>query len=207
MASKKAVHFFAGLTILIGLTVLCGWLLNNPVLKTVVPGFITMKVNTALLLITLAVSIILLRDESPSLVNRRLSYILSSFTISVSVLTLAEYLFNQNFGIDELLFQDLDDINGRFAPGRLAPITLSLTRSQSEIEILVTDQGLGISPQDHERIFQRFERAISEDQFSGLGLGLFVAKEIVKAHSGHIHVKSEPGLGAAFYVTLPLLES
>ncbi len=63
--------------------------------------------------------------------------------------------------------------------------------------------GFGIASEDQKRIFERFERALSESEVSGLGLGLFIAKEIVVAHGGTITVQSELLKGATLKVLLP----
>jgi PAS domain S-box-containing protein len=70
--------------------------------------------------------------------------------------------------------------------------------------VTVTDHGIGIEPEYQRRIFGRFERAVSTRNFGGLGLGLWVAKQIVEAHAGTISVESAPGEGATFTVVLPL---
>lgn len=68
----------------------------------------------------------------------------------------------------------------------------------------VKDDGMGIAKEDQGRIFGRFERAVPLKNFGGLGLGLYVSREIVKLHGGTISVESEPGRGARFHVELPL---
>lgn len=68
----------------------------------------------------------------------------------------------------------------------------------------ISDKGMGISIEDQKRIFSRFERAISPDEVSGLGLGLAIAKDIVEAHGGKILLVSEVGVGSTFTVELPL---
>ena len=70
--------------------------------------------------------------------------------------------------------------------------------------ILVTDHGRGIAPQDKEKIFQRFERVGDTKSVSGLGLGLYVVREIIDTHSGTVNVKSELGVGSTFEVHLPM---
>ena len=71
-------------------------------------------------------------------------------------------------------------------------------------ELSVQDQGPGIATEDHERIFLRFERAVKNTGISGLGLGLFISKQIVESHGGSISLVSEPGEGSKFTVKLPL---
>lgn len=68
----------------------------------------------------------------------------------------------------------------------------------------VRDHGIGIPKERHGIIFERFERADTESAVSGLGLGLFIADEIVKAHGGRIEVESEPRAGSVFTVHLPV---
>jgi signal transduction histidine kinase len=70
----------------------------------------------------------------------------------------------------------------------------------------VRDHGIGVAAQDRERIFERFERAVSERSFGGLGLGLWIAREIVEAHGGRIRAESPVGGGAEFVFELPGVE-
>ena len=75
------------------------------------------------------------------------------------------------------------------------------------VRLAITDHGLGISPEDQERIFERFERLISVRHFGGFGLGLWIAQQITAAHGGVIGVRDpETGPGAEFFVELPLEE-
>ena len=70
----------------------------------------------------------------------------------------------------------------------------------------VSDQGIGISPEDQYRLFQRFERihAYETQAIPGLGLGLRVCRILVEAHGGTMWVESEKGKGSTFYFALPL---
>lgn len=90
--------------------------------------------------------------------------------------------------------------------GSGSPISVAISKSPDGASAMlqVSDQGMGIAPADHERIFNRFERAISANEVSGLGLGLFITREIVAAHCGRITVDSTLGKGATFTVTLPI---
>jgi signal transduction histidine kinase len=72
-----------------------------------------------------------------------------------------------------------------------------------EAELTVTDEGDGIAEDDHQRIFEPFERAANDSRQDGAGLGLYIVREIVAAHGGRVQVVSQPGDGAAFTVLLP----
>ena len=66
------------------------------------------------------------------------------------------------------------------------------------------DEGIGIAPEDQSRIFGRFERAVSDRNYGGLGLGLYTCRTIVEAMDGTVAVQSELGQGSTFTVELPL---
>lgn len=70
-------------------------------------------------------------------------------------------------------------------------------------KLRVQDFGPGISRDRQARIFERFERADSSSKVNGLGLGLFIARQILEHHQGSITIQSEPGVGSTFTVTLP----
>jgi two-component system OmpR family sensor kinase len=84
-----------------------------------------------------------------------------------------------------------------------APITVTLTADAERAAIAVRDEGIGIDAEKLARVFDRFERAVSARHYGGLGLGLYIARQIVDAHGGTITVASTPGDGATFTVTLP----
>jgi signal transduction histidine kinase len=89
--------------------------------------------------------------------------------------------------------------------GAHKPITLSVQPQGAAAEVCVEDQGVGISRDDQGRIFERFERAAPvQHHRGGLGLGLYISRQIVLAHGGTLRVESEPGHGARFIVRLPL---
>jgi PAS domain S-box-containing protein len=90
----------------------------------------------------------------------------------------------------------------KFGEGR--PIELRVDPGAEGARIRVSDQGMGISAEQQERVFERFARAVPAQNFGGLGLGLYIARQLVEAHGGTIEVTSAPGAGATFTVLLPL---
>ena len=90
----------------------------------------------------------------------------------------------------------------KYGPG--APIKITVARAGGDARVSVRDEGIGIGREDLGRIFDRFERAVSSQHYGGLGLGLYIAREIAEAHGGRIEVASEPGKGSTFTVWLPI---
>ena len=89
----------------------------------------------------------------------------------------------------------------KFGEGR--PIDVGIGGSAASARVVVRDRGIGIAPEDHERIFGRFVRAAHGDHYAGFGLGLWITQELVKAMDGSIRVESQLGGGATFIVELP----
>jgi signal transduction histidine kinase len=126
----------------------------------------------------------------------------------------AEY--KQNFSIDsppslhitadpDRLEQVVENIlTNAFKYGDRKPISVKVTVSGSKAAFVVSDQGIGIAPEFLPRIFERYERAISSRKISGLGLGLYISKQIVDAHGGTITVESQLKQGSTFTVLLPI---
>ncbi|MFP2924569.1 hybrid sensor histidine kinase/response regulator [Pyxidicoccus sp. 3LG] len=94
-------------------------------------------------------------------------------------------------------------LTNAFKHGNGRPVRLRLEEHEDVVVLAVSDQGIGIPPEDQARIFNRFVRAQGARVADGLGLGLFITKEIVSAHGGTITVDSQPGQGATFEVRLP----
>jgi len=90
----------------------------------------------------------------------------------------------------------------KYAPGKV--IHIKLCRKKEKAVIEVRDEGPGIAQQDFERIFARYERVVSKENVGGLGLGLYISKQIIDAHRGSIYVQSILGSGSTFIVELPL---
>jgi signal transduction histidine kinase len=90
----------------------------------------------------------------------------------------------------------------KYGPGK--PIRVRLEATSGKARLTVRDEGIGIAPEHLSRIFERFERAVSERNYGGLGLGLYICRTIVEAMGGTIDVQSDPGRGSTFTVELPL---
>jgi PAS domain S-box-containing protein len=89
----------------------------------------------------------------------------------------------------------------KFGGGK--PIVLRVEAGPERARMTVVDQGIGISSADQSRIFERFERAVPKSSYGGMGLGLWISRQIVEAHGGRIGVVSEAGTGSTFHVELP----
>lgn len=88
--------------------------------------------------------------------------------------------------------------------GDKKPIEIRVANSNGTGKIMVRDQGIGIPTEQKERIFTLFERAAPTSKYQGLGVGLFITNQIVKAHQGKIHVESRKNEGSTFIIELPL---
>jgi PAS domain S-box-containing protein len=84
------------------------------------------------------------------------------------------------------------------------PIKVEMLKKNEKIQLHVHDQGPGIKKQDTERIFERFERAISSNEVSGLGLGLYISRQIMEQNDGRLYVRSTHGSGSSFIMELPV---
>lgn len=91
--------------------------------------------------------------------------------------------------------------------GRGKPVEIRVQVEGASVHLFVKDQGIGMSKEVQTKIFDRFERAVDSNEVSGLGLGLYISRQIVEAHGGTIRVESELGQGTTFEVTLPLIRT
>ncbi len=123
-AARKLSLIGSLLTFVIGLVVLLGWIFDISGLKTVLPGFVNMKANTALAFLCLGMAATLF--AKPVRAGRdfgRFAPWIAGVAIVIGALTLAEYIFRTSLGIDELLFRDPVLTTGTSNPGRMAPNT------------------------------------------------------------------------------------
>jgi two-component system sensor histidine kinase KdpD len=88
-----------------------------------------------------------------------------------------------------------------------SPIDISGRQVDRQVEIQVADRGIGIPPEDLQRVFDKFYRVHRPDNVTGTGLGLSISKGIVEAHGGRIVAENRPGGGTIIRLTLPVAES
>lgn len=89
------------------------------------------------------------------------------------------------------------------APGRAPVIAVDCERSETGWIFCVRDNGIGIAPEYHARVFEIFERLHTQREYPGNGIGLAVCSRVVQLHGGRIWVESEPGEGSTFRFSLP----
>ena len=87
--------------------------------------------------------------------------------------------------------------------GNRKSVKVFIRSDANNVTLTVEDKGIGIADDAKEKIFERFERAINANEVSGLGLGLFITKQIVNAHGGKVSVESKLGEGSSFIVERP----
>ncbi len=114
---------FGLFAIVTGAVVLVGWLFDIPRLKSVLPGFVTMKANTAVGFVLAGLSLALLGWATRAVWVRQLSRACACAMALLGLLTLSQYLFGMDFGIDQLLFREEAGAVGTLSLGRMAPVT------------------------------------------------------------------------------------
>ena len=92
------------------------------------------------------------------------------------------------------------------APGTRPKIEVSTRANGSRVRIIVTDNGIGVEPAHHARIFGIFERLHGVEQYSGTGIGLALVKKAAEVMNGSVGVESQPGRGSSFFVELNAAE-
>lgn len=90
----------------------------------------------------------------------------------------------------------------RYGGGK--PVNISFSLMDNHIDIHVQDQGAGIPVSEQQRIFEKFERLGNNQVKEGLGMGLYIARQLAEAHGGNLTVSNTPGAGACFTLRLPL---
>lgn len=88
--------------------------------------------------------------------------------------------------------------------GKGKPIEIAVGCNAEHALVEIRDYGMGVAEHDQQRIFERFERAAPSQHYGGLGIGLWIARNVVEAHGGTIAVSSRPDQGSTFVIQLPL---
>ena len=140
-----------------------------------------------------------LRDMEPRMQERRLDV---SLTADAAVPAWAD-----RRALEQVLTNLLDNAAKYTDPG--GRVAVEISARPDAVRVAVADTGMGISPEDRERIFERFYRVDKARSLSlgGTGLGLSIVKHLVQAMGGDVFVESEPGRGSTFRFTLPRADS
>ena len=116
----KATYWIGPISILLGIVVIIGWIFEIQILKTVVPGYMSMKVNTALFFIMSGIAVTLIGKKKA----KRTVFVISLLLIGLSFASLLQNIWGTNFGIDQIFIIDNVAIkNGDMYPGRPSPVT------------------------------------------------------------------------------------
>lgn len=138
---KQTTSLTAMAVFVLGALVLVGWKFDIATLKTILPNYISMKANTAVGLMALASALWLLRSATSTRLQRGFGIAAAVLAFGFGFLTMGEYLFGWNLGIDEIFFADPAGVVGKFPPGRLAPVTaLNLMLLSSALLLMNTSK-------------------------------------------------------------------
>ena len=117
---KEFSEFVSLLIVIIGFLVLMGWLFHIPILLSPGHGFSTIKSNTGLAFLLIGFSLWFIQTKRINLHNKQIAQILACIVVIIGVLTLIEYIFNLNLGIDQLLFKEAAGAFNTSSPNRMA---------------------------------------------------------------------------------------
>ncbi len=135
---RRFSEYLSILIIFVGFIVLIGWMFNISILLSPSSGFSTIKSNVGLVFILIGVSIFLLQSKRANKNNRRIAQILAFFVVLIGFLTLIEYIFNINLGIDQILFKETIGAFHTSSPNRMA-FSAALNTLFVGISILLLD--------------------------------------------------------------------
>ncbi len=88
--------------------------------------------------------------------------------------------------------------------GNHMPIEIKTHKGKKQAELSIKDHGIGIPKQQQKLIFELFQRAVTPEQYKGLGVGLYITQKIISAHGGSVDIESSPNKGSEFIMKLPL---
>ena len=93
------------------------------------------------------------------------------------------------------------------SPDRTPEVRVRAEQRNGRVRVWVEDNGIGIAPEHHERIFRVFERLNPADEFPGTGIGLAIVRKGVERMGGRVGVESQPGQGSRFWIELSQVEA
>ncbi len=120
-AAIRFAQVMGMLTVLLGLTVLAGWALGLETLKSVIPGYVTMKANTAVCFVLSGLSLLIGYLSRPRGWKKKAAFSLALLVIMIAGMTLIEYATHLSLGLDQCLFKDSATSIGTSQPGRMSP--------------------------------------------------------------------------------------
>ena len=135
---RKLSEFFSVIIVIIGLIVLIGWMFNISILKSPGSGFSTIKSNVGLVFIFIGCSLWLLQTKRLNTNNRRIAQILAILVVIIGFLTISEYLFNINIGIDQILFKEAVGALNTSSPNRMG-FSAAINTLLAGLSILLLD--------------------------------------------------------------------
>jgi PAS domain S-box-containing protein len=149
------------------------------------------------------------QDKKPLEINEFIEEIFAHFVEQFQVLGIQTsfkkldhevYVLGDTYRLEQAL-SNLITNAVKYGDGK--PIHVVLESSKDEVSLSVIDEGKGIAPEDLGKIFMRYTRLESKNSASGLGLGLYITKNIIEGHGGKITVESKLGHGSKFMIKLP----
>jgi len=111
-------------------------------------------------------------------------------------------------GNEALLGQCISNLIGNaikfVPPGAQAQIRISAESTPTDVRLWIKDNGIGIAPENHDRIFRMFDRIYSADEYVGTGIGLTIVRKDLERMGGRVGLQSELGKGSKFWIELPI---
>ncbi len=181
--ARRVPTLAARITMVIAVAVLVGWAFGIESLKSVLPGFVAMKLNTAVGLLAAASSLALLAREPLQLRAIMASRVAAAAVVLLGLLTLAEYVFGVNLGIDQLVGREPTNAIGTLAPGRMAPL--------STVQFVLAGSAL---------LLASFRRTVTVAQLVALVVGFGAMVPII----GYLYqATSQVGVGRYALMSIP----
>jgi light-regulated signal transduction histidine kinase (bacteriophytochrome) len=142
-------------------------------------------------------------DEAVQRVLSQLAYQIKNKQAEVTVLGPLPFVPGDASILEEVLINLLDNALKFVAPGPPPRIQIHAEQHADAVRLVIEDNGIGVEPQYHERIFRAFERLHSDEAYERTGIGLAIVKEGMERLNGFAGIESQPGHGSRFWVEFP----